>query len=108
MQVCQDLLNQYKAEGDSFLNCIIISDETRCHHYEKEYMEWQHGNSPLKKSSRCSISVGKMMRTISCVKKGVSLLDFLEPIQTINSECYITMLTKLKVQTVRVPGQRRR
>ena len=26
MQVCQDLLNQYEAEGDSFLDRIIISD----------------------------------------------------------------------------------
>ena len=26
MQVCQDLLNQYEAEGDSFLDCIITSD----------------------------------------------------------------------------------
>jgi len=44
MQVCQDLLNQYKAEGDIFLDCIITGDETWCHHYEPESkqqsMEW--------------------------------------------------------------------
>jgi len=44
MQVCQDLLNQYEAEGDSFLDRIITSDETWCHHYEPESkrqsMEW--------------------------------------------------------------------
>ena len=28
MQVCQDLLNQYEAEGDSFLDRIITGDET--------------------------------------------------------------------------------
>jgi hypothetical protein len=33
MQVCQDLLNQYEAEGDSFLDCIITGDEMWCHHY---------------------------------------------------------------------------
>jgi len=27
MQVCQDLLNQYEAEGDGFLDHIITSDE---------------------------------------------------------------------------------
>lgn len=27
MQVCLDLLDQYEAEGDSFLDCIITSDE---------------------------------------------------------------------------------
>ena len=44
MQICQDLLNQYEAEGDSFLDRIITGDETWCHHYEPESkrqsMEW--------------------------------------------------------------------
>jgi len=44
MQVCQYLLNQYEAEGDSFLDHIITGDETWCHHYEPESkrqsMEW--------------------------------------------------------------------
>ena len=34
MQVCQELLNQYEDEGDSFLDHIITGDETWCHHYE--------------------------------------------------------------------------
>jgi len=36
MQVSQDLLNQYKTKGDSFLDWIIVSDEAWCHHYESE------------------------------------------------------------------------
>ena len=56
MQVCQELLNQYEAEGDSLLDRIITGDETWCHHYElkskQQYMEWRHVNSPSKKSSR--------------------------------------------------------
>ena len=40
IQVCQDLLNQYEAEGDSFLDRIITGDETWCHHYEPE-SKWQ-------------------------------------------------------------------
>jgi len=56
MQVCQDLLNQHKAEGDSFLDRIITGDETWCHHYEPESkrqsMEWRHVSSPSRKSSR--------------------------------------------------------
>jgi len=35
-------------------------------------------------------------------RKGVILLHFLEPRQTINSECYFTMLPKRKDQTFRV------
>jgi hypothetical protein len=36
MQVSQDLLNHCEAEGDSFLDRIITSDETWYHHYEPE------------------------------------------------------------------------
>lgn len=34
LQVCQDLLNQYKAEGDSFLDHIITGDKTWCYYYK--------------------------------------------------------------------------
>jgi len=41
------------SEGDSFLDHIITSDETWCHHYEleskRQSMEWRHVNSPSKK-----------------------------------------------------------
>ena len=40
MYVCQDLLNQYEAEGDSFLDHIITGDEMWCHHYKPE-SKWQ-------------------------------------------------------------------
>jgi len=36
LQVCQELLNQYEAEGDIFLDHIITGDKTWCHHYEPE------------------------------------------------------------------------
>jgi len=42
------------------------------------------------------------MCTVFWDRKGVNLLDFLEPGQTINSDCYIATLTNLK------SGQRRR
>ena len=46
MQVFQDLLNQYKAEADSFLDCIITGDKMWFHQYEPEskhqsIMEWR-------------------------------------------------------------------
>jgi len=43
MQVCQELLNQYEADGDSFLDHIITGDETWCHNCEpesKQCTEW--------------------------------------------------------------------
>jgi len=36
MQVCQYIMNQSEAEGDSFINCIITSDEMSCQHNEPE------------------------------------------------------------------------
>ena len=89
MQIFQDLLNQYESEGDSFLDRIITGDETWCHHYEPESkrqsMEWRHVNSPSKKKFKTLPSAVKVMCTVFWDRKGVILLDFLEPRQTINS-----------------------
>ena len=43
MQICHDLLNQYEAEADSFLDRIITGYETWCHHYEPESKRHLHG-----------------------------------------------------------------
>jgi len=49
------------------------------------------------------------MCTVFWDSKGVILLDFLEPRQTISSDCYIVTLTKLKTQTSGVvPGKSHR
>ena len=102
VQVCPDLLNEYRAEGDSFLDHIITSDKTWCHHYKPESkwqsMEWRHVNSPSKKKFKMLPSVGKVMCTFFWDRKGVILLVFLEPRQTINSDLYIAMLTKLNAR----------
>ena len=99
-QVCQDLLNQYEAEGESFLYCIITGDEAWCHHCEpkakQQSMECRHVNSPSKRKFKTLPSASKVMCTVFWDRKGVILLDFLEPRQTINSDHYIAMLTKLK------------
>jgi len=112
MQVCQDLLNQYEADGDSFLDRIITGDETWCHHYEPESkrqsMEWRHVNSPSKKKFKTLPSAGKVMCTVFWDRKGVILLDFLEPGQTINSDRYIATLTKLKARISRVRPEKKK
>ena len=63
MQVSQELMNQYEAEGESFLDRIITGDKTLCHHYEPESkrqsMDWRHLNSPLKKKFKTLPSAGK-------------------------------------------------
>jgi len=47
------------------------------------------------------------MCTVFWDRKGVILLDFLETRQTINSDCYIVMLTKLKAQISRVRPEKK-
>jgi len=65
-------------------------------------MEWRHVNSPSKKKFKMLPSVGKVMCTVFWDRKGVLLPDIPEPGYTINSDCYITTLTKLKAQISRV------
>ena len=109
MQVCWDILNQYEAEGDSFLDRIITSDETWCHHYEpgskQQSMEWVTYEFPIEEKVQDAAS--KVMCTVFWDRKGVILLDILELGQTINSDRHITTMTKLKAKFPE-SGQRRR
>ena len=81
VQVLWDLLNQYEAEGDSFLDHITTGDQICCHHYELESkqqsMEWRHVNSPSK--NKTLPSVGKVMCNVFWNRERVILLDFVEP-----------------------------
>jgi hypothetical protein len=76
------------------------------HHYEleskRQYMEWRHTNSPSKKRFKARPLVGKVMCIVFWDSKGVILLDFLQPENTINPDCYIATLTKLKAWLLRV------
>jgi len=110
MQVCEDILNQYKAEGDSFLNLITVGDETWCHHYEpyskRKSVERWYVNSLLKKF-KIQPSVGKVICIVFWDMKGAILLDFLELRKTISFYCCIAMLTKLKVSAFRVKPEKK-
>ncbi|PNF14079.1 hypothetical protein B7P43_G02148 [Cryptotermes secundus] len=104
-EVCQDLLHQFETEGDKFLDNIVTGDETWCHHYQPESkrqsMEWRHPDSPRKKF-KTQPSARKVMCTVFWDRRGVILLDFLEPGESVNSERYKTTLTKLKARISRV------
>jgi histone-lysine N-methyltransferase SETMAR len=70
-------------------------------------MEWRHVNSPSKKTFKTLYSAGKVMCTAFWDRKGVILLDFLEPGQTINSDRYIATMTKLKTRISRVKPEKK-
>ena len=63
--------------------------------------------SPSKKKFKTLPSAGEVMCTVFWDRKGVILLDFLEPGQTIKSDSYIAMLTKLKAQISRVRPEKK-
>lgn len=68
-------------------------------------MEWQCVNPLLNKNFKMQPSAGKVFCTFLWDRKWMIFLNFLKPWQTIISDDYITMLTKLKGQTSRVREQ---
>jgi len=61
-----------------------------------------HVNSTLKKKFKTQFSVCEVMDAVFWDRKWVILLNFLEPEQTIASDCYMAILVKLKSWTSRV------
>src|SRR6476661_1541816 len=67
-EVCAELLERYRMEGDQFMNSIVTGDESWAHHYEPETkrqsMQWHHLGSPSPKKFKLSPSAGKVMITV--------------------------------------------
>jgi hypothetical protein len=70
-------------------------------------MEWRHANSPSKKKLKKQPSAVKVMCTVIWDWKGVILLDFVEPGKTIDSDCYIMTLIKLKAHVSRIRPEKK-
>jgi len=66
-------------------------------------------NSLSKKKFKMQSLVGKVMCTVFWDGNGMILMDFLEPMVpgTINSDCYIMTLAKMKAQTSRVRSEKK-
>ncbi|XP_049806021.1 histone-lysine N-methyltransferase SETMAR-like [Schistocerca nitens] len=111
MEIFWDLLNQYEAESDNFLNSIISRDEAWCHYNKPESkrqsVEWQNVNSLSKKKFKIQLPAGKVMCTVFWYRQGVVLLDVLKPGETVNSAHCKTTLTKLKAQISRVTAEKK-
>ena len=99
LEVCGQMLQRYRNEGEQFMNSIVTGDESWVHHYEPETkrqsMQWRHLGSPSPKKFKLSPSAGKVMITVFWDSRGVLLLDFLPKGETINSTQYQETLKKL-------------
>lgn len=96
VSACQQLLDRFNAEGETFLQRIVTGDETWVHHYTPETkrasMQWKHVTSPSPRKFRVQRSAGKVMATVFWDVKGVLLLDFLERNHTITGQHYSDQL----------------
>ena len=98
-EVCTQMLQRYRVDGENFMRSIVTGDESWAHHYEPETkrqsMQWHHLGSPSPKKFKLSPSAGKVMMTVFWDIQGVLLLDFLPKGETINSARYQETLKKL-------------
>ena len=59
-------------------------------------MEWRHSGSPRPKNFRVQKSAGKVLASIFWDQEGTLLIDYHQKGQTINAECYSSLLVQLK------------
>ena len=75
-------------------------DETPLYHYDTETkqqsMECRHSGSSRPKLSRVQKSAGKFLASIFSDQDGILLIDYLPKGQTINAECYSSLLVQMK------------
>jgi len=75
-------------------------DETWLYRYDPETkqqsMEWRHNGSPRSIKFRVQKSAGKVLASIFLYQDDILLIDYLPKGQTINVECYSSLLVQLK------------
>ena len=109
VEVCNDLLQRYEEEGETFLESILTCDETWVHYStpesKKASMQWKRKGSPPPVKAKRTPSAGKVMATVFWDFKGVLHVDFLYTQKTINAQYYSNLLTQ-DVKTA-IRGKRR-
>jgi len=88
-------LQRHQIEGDQCFDHIVTGDEMWISYTNIESKQWRHSSSPKAKKFKQASSVRKIMATVSWVKKGILLIDFLECGLTINADAYCETVRKL-------------
>jgi len=59
VDICQEILKRYEAEGDGFLGRTVTGDETCVHYHQPETKkaskEWRHTSSPKPKIPQTTV-----------------------------------------------------
>jgi len=75
-------------------------DKTWLYHYgpetKQQSMEWQYSSSPSPKKFRVQKSTRKFLALIFWDEDGILVIDYFPKGQTINAECYSSLLVQLK------------
>jgi hypothetical protein len=88
------------AEGNNFLDRVIMGDESWCFQYDPETkrqsMQWKTSVSPRPKKACMSQAQAKTMLICFFDHKGIVHLEFLEQGRTVNQHCYLEILARLR------------
>jgi [histone H3]-lysine36 N-dimethyltransferase SETMAR len=100
MECAQQFLQQCETNKEQLLNSIVTGDETWVFHFtpesKQQSREWRHTNSPKPKKFKQLQSARKVMATVFWDRKGLLLIEFMDPGTTINSDKYCNTLRKLR------------
>jgi len=96
VDVCQELLNRFEAEGEGFLGRIVTGDETWVHYHrletKKASKEWCHTSSPKPKKFHTQPSAGNVMLTLFWDERDVILGHYMPRGNTVTSATYADIL----------------
>lgn len=105
-EMCEQLLNRYWQEGETFLKNLVTGDESWVSHYDPELKdtstEYRHRSSPRHKKLRTERATGKIMLTIFWDMQGIVHREYLPKGMTVNSDRYVDTLRKLKRRIQRI------
>jgi histone-lysine N-methyltransferase SETMAR len=92
VDACQELLKRFEAEDDSFLERIVMGDETWVHYHQPETKKASHTSSPKPKKFRTQPSAGTVMLTLFWDERGVILEHCMARGNTVTSATYSDLL----------------
>ena len=108
VDACQELLRQYEADGEAFLQHIVTGDESWVYFYEPEHkrqsMEWRHTSSPKPRKVRMQQSAGKVMLTFLWDYNRLILEHYMPRGSSVTSATYSNLLRENLKPTI---GQKR-
>jgi hypothetical protein len=92
-------LCSYQDEGESFVESILMGDETRVYEFnpksKRNPTTWKHPHSPTLKKFKIEPSAKKKMATVFWDFEGFLLFEFLPP-KTIINDKYCEIFKKLR------------